>query len=76
VKTLETKIELALNPKLQVAVADSECWERKYHGMLDRIYGPVNSSQNCSWKSVKIGATPTKQSTTTMQSTAPQAGQW
>ncbi len=44
VKALETKIEL-VNLKLQVAVADSERWKRKYNGMLDRSYGSVESSR-------------------------------
>jgi hypothetical protein len=44
VKTLETEIELVLlNLKLQVAIADSECWKRKYPGMLDCRYRPVDS---------------------------------
>mgnify|MGYP002810108116 CR=1 FL=1 len=40
----ENKIEL-LNYQLQVAVADSERWKRKYSGMLDRSYGLVNTRQ-------------------------------
>ena len=52
VKALETKIEL-VNLKLQVAVTDSERWKRKYDGMSDRIYGPVeDSSLTSSRKSV------------------------
>jgi hypothetical protein len=70
VKALETKIEL-VNLKLQVAVADSERWKRKYNGMLDRSYGSVNSSRNSSRKSVRIAATPAKRSTTATQSTSP-----
>jgi hypothetical protein len=41
VKALEIKIEL-VNLKLQVAVADSERWKRKYNGMLDRSYGSID----------------------------------
>jgi hypothetical protein len=40
-KALEIKIEL-VNLKLQVAVADSERWKRKYNGMLDRSYGSID----------------------------------
>jgi hypothetical protein len=51
-KALKTEIEL-LQLKLQVSEADSECWKRKYDGMSDRIYGPVeDSSLNSSRKSV------------------------
>jgi hypothetical protein len=73
VKALETKIEL-VNLKLQVAVADSECWKRKYNGMSDCSYGSVDSSR----KSVKIAATPAKRSTTATQSTSPKhdSGKW
>jgi hypothetical protein len=42
VKALETKKE-RVNLKLQVAVADSERWKRKYSGMMDRSYGSVES---------------------------------
>jgi hypothetical protein len=70
VKALETKIEL-VNLKLQVAVADSERWKRKYNGMLDRSYGSVESSRNSSWNSVKILATPAKRSAATRQLPAP-----
>ena len=48
---LKTEIEL-LKLKLQVLEADSERWKRKYDGMSDRIYGPVeDSSLNSSRKS-------------------------
>jgi hypothetical protein len=63
VKALKTyKIELLkLKLKLQVSEANSERWKRKYDGMSDRIYGPVeDSSRNSSRKSVKIAATPIK----------------
>jgi hypothetical protein len=73
VKALETKREL-VNLKLQVTVADSERWKRKYNGMLDRSYGSVDSSPNSSRKSVKIAATPAKRSTTATQSTSPKHG--
>jgi hypothetical protein len=51
VKELEYKIEL-LNQKLEVALADSERWKRKYRGMSDTNYGPVDSSRNSSRKSL------------------------
>jgi hypothetical protein len=60
VKGLETKIGL-VNLKLQVAVADSERWKRKYNGMLDCSYSSVDSSWKSSRKSVKIATTPAKQ---------------
>jgi hypothetical protein len=66
----ENKIEL-LNYQLQVAVADSERWKRKYNGMLDRSYCPVDSSRNSSRKSVKIAPTPKKRSSGTTKSTPP-----
>jgi hypothetical protein len=59
-KALKTDIEL-LELKLQVSEANSERWKRKYDGMSDRIYGPVeDSSRNSSRESVKIAATPNK----------------
>ncbi len=67
---LETKIEL-LYLKLQVAVADSERWKRRYQEMSDRSYASIDSSRNTSRKSVKIAATPAKRSAATTKSTAP-----
>jgi hypothetical protein len=77
VEALETKREL-VNLKLQVAVADSERWKRKYNGILDRSYGSVESSQNSSCNSVKISATPAKRSAATRQLPAPKkaSGEW
>jgi hypothetical protein len=77
VKALETKIEL-VNLKLQVAVADSERWKRKYNGMFDRSYGSVESSRNSSRNSVKISATPAKRSAATRQLPARKkaSGEW
>jgi hypothetical protein len=70
VKALETKIQL-VNLKLQVAVADSERWKRKYNEMSDCRYGSVDTSRNSSRKSVKIAVTPAKRSAATTQPTAP-----
>jgi hypothetical protein len=70
VKSLETKIEL-LNLKVQVAVADSECWKRRYQEMPDRSYASIDSSRNTSQKSVKMAATPAKRSAARTKSTAP-----
>jgi hypothetical protein len=70
VTALETKIEL-LNLKVQVAVADSERWKRRYQEMSDRRYASIDSSRNTSRKSVKIAATPAKRSAATTKSTAP-----
>jgi hypothetical protein len=77
VKSLETKIEL-LNLKVQVVVADSERWKRRYQEMSDRSYASINSSRNTSRKLVKIVATPAKQSAATTKSTAPKkdSGDW
>jgi hypothetical protein len=76
VKALETKIEL-VNLKLQVAVADSERWKRKYNQMLDPRCGSVHSRRNSSRNSVKISATPATRSATTKQLPEPkQEGQW
>jgi hypothetical protein len=77
VKALETKIEL-VNLKLQVVVADSERWKRKYNGILDCSYGSVESSRNSSRNSVNISATPAKRSDATRQLPAPKkaSGEW
>ena len=77
VNVLETKIEL-LNLKLQVAVADSERWKRRYQEMSDRSYASINSNRNTSQKLVKIAATPAKWSAATTKSTAPKkdSGDW
>jgi hypothetical protein len=70
VKALETKIEL-LNLKVQVLVADSERWKRRYQEMSDRRCASIDSSRNTSQKSVKTAATPAKRSAATTKSTAP-----
>ena len=77
VKAMETKLEL-VNLKLQVAVADSERWKRRYNDILDHIYGSGDSSRNSRLKSVKIAATPAKRSAATTKSTAPKhdSGGW
>jgi hypothetical protein len=77
-KRLKSKIELVLNLKIDVAVADSERWRGKYNGMLDCSYGSVDSSRSYSRKSVKIAATPAKRSTAATQSTSPKqdSGKW
>jgi hypothetical protein len=77
VTALESKIEL-LNLKVQVAVADSERWKRRYQDMSDRRYASIDSSRNTSRKSVKRVATPAKRSATTTKSTAPKkdSGDW
>jgi hypothetical protein len=77
VNALETKIEL-LNLKLQVAVADSERWKRRYQEMSDRSYASINSNRNTSQKLVKIAATSAKWSAATTKSTAPKkdSGDW
>jgi hypothetical protein len=74
VKAMETKLEL-VNLKLQVAVADSERWKRRYN---DIVYGSGDSSRNSRAKSVKIAATPAKRSPATTKSTAPKhdSGGW
>jgi hypothetical protein len=74
---LETKIEL-LNLKVQVAVADSGRWKRRFQEMLDCRYASIDSSRNTSRKSVKIAATPAKRSAATKTSTAPKkdSGDW
>jgi hypothetical protein len=69
VMALETKIEL-LNLKVQVAVADSERWKRRYQEMSDRRYASIDSSRNTSRKLVKIAGTPAKWSAATTKSTA------
>jgi hypothetical protein len=77
VRALEAKIEL-LNLKVQVAVADSERWKRRYQEMSDRRYASIDSSRNTSRKSVKIAATPAKRSAATPKSAAPKkdSGDW
>jgi hypothetical protein len=77
VRALEAKIEL-LNLKVQVAVADSERWKRRYQEMSDRRYASIDSSRNTSRESVKIAATPAKRSAATPKSAAPKkdSGDW